>query len=226
MVEMSNLASGRNFANQRPMGMSDPAPPTAPMNNSLVRMANSFGSNIDKLNTQIQNGFNSVSDTVRNGVTNTAKAMNLPTNLPALAAPPMPNMPKNVFGNTGSRNASTSIFTNNAGPKNNSAAGNGEWKWPLAIFSLLVIIFIGLFYFFVEEIKAGYENLINAIRSAMGANVEPPVPITTTAPPPTTQTIPETPETPSQLQTPRIVESVLPIGGPPEVINVSKNDFT
>jgi len=223
---MSNLASGRNFPNQRPMGMSDSAPPTAPMNNSLVRMANSFGSNIDKLNTQIQNRFNSVSDTVRNGVTNTAKAMNLPTSLPALAAPPMPNIPKNVFGNTGSRNASTSIFTSNAGPKNNSAAGNGEWKWPFAIFSLLVIIFIGLFYFFVDEIKAGYENLINAIRSSMGANVTPPVPITTTAPPPTTQTIPETPETPSQLQTQSIVESVLPIGGPPEVFNVSKNDFT
>ena len=224
-LDMSNLASGRNFPNQRPMGMSDPAP-TAPMNNSLVRMANSFGSNINKLNTQVQNGFDSVSDTVRNGVTNTAKAMNLPRNLPALAAPPMPNMPnmsnmsKNVFGNTGSKNA----FNNAA--RNNSSAVNGEMMWPLIIFSLLVTIFIGLFYFFTEEIKAGYENLINAIRSAMGANVEPPVPITTTVPPPTTQTIPETPETPSQLQTQSIIESVLPIAGPPEVFNVSKNDFT
>jgi hypothetical protein len=43
---------------------------------------------------------------------NTAKAMNLPTNLPVLAAPPMPdmpsmpsvaNIPKNVFANTGPR---------------------------------------------------------------------------------------------------------------------------
>ena len=81
---MSNLASNaaRNITNQGVGAAPAPAaPPTAPMNNSLVRMANSFNSQVDKLNTQVQNGFNSVSNTIRNGVTNTAKAMNLPTNI-------------------------------------------------------------------------------------------------------------------------------------------------
>jgi hypothetical protein len=94
------------------------------MNNSLVRMANSFNSQVEKLNTQVQNGFNSVSNTIRNGVTNTAKAMNLPTNSPALAAPPMNNMSKNVFGNGGllgppPNNKGINVF-GNAAPKNNS----------------------------------------------------------------------------------------------------------
>ena len=56
---MSNLATNiaRNLTMQRP-AVAAPAPPTAPMNNSLVRMANSFNSQVDKLNSQVQSGFN------------------------------------------------------------------------------------------------------------------------------------------------------------------------
>jgi Extracellular link domain len=233
MVEMSNLASNaaRNIRNQGMGAAPAPAPvapPTAPMNNSLVRMANSFNSQVDKLNTQVQNGFNSVSDTIRNGVTNTAKAMNLPTNIPALAAPPMTNMPKNVFGNAGllgplPNNKGINVF-GNAGPKNNSSGGS-SLTWPLGIFAVLVLTFSLLLYFFMSEIKAGYENIASAIRSALGANTAPPVPIIVNAPPPTTNTLPDSQDTPSQLQSQSIVENVLPLNGPPEVFNVSKNEF-
>lgn len=229
---MSNLAStaARNIRNQG-MGAAPapaPPPPTAPMNNSLVRMANSFNSQVDKLNTQVQSGFNSVSNTIRNGVTNTAKAMNLPTDIPALAAPPMTNMSKNVFGNPGllgplPNNKGINIFSN-AGPKNNSSGGS-SLAWPLGIFAVLVLTFSLLLYFFMSEIKAGYENIASAIRSALGANTAPPVPIIVNAPPPTTNTLPDSQDTPSQLQSQSIVENVLPLNGPPEVFNVSKNEF-
>ena len=228
-LEMSNLASNaaRNIRNQG-MGAAPAPPPTAPMNNSLVRMANSFNSQVDKLNTQVQNGFNSVSNTIRNGVTNTAKAMNLPTNIPALAAPPMTNMSKNVFGNPGllgplPNNKGINIFSN-ASPKNNSSGGS-SLAWPLGIFAVLVLTFSLLLYFFMSEIKAGYENIASAIRSALGANAAPPVPIVTDGSPPTTNTPPVLQETPSQLQSQSIVENVLPLNGPPEVFNVSKNEF-
>jgi hypothetical protein len=216
---MSNLASNiaRNLTMQRPIGAPPPAfAPAGPMNNSLVRMANSFNSQLGSLNNQIQNGFNTVGNSVRNGVTNTARAMNLPTNIPALAAPPMPPMP-NVFGNTGAN-----VF-GNVGPKMNT--NSGAWKWPIAIFTILVLTFVLLFYFFTTEIKAGYENLASAIRSAMGVSSAPPTPITTTVPPPTTATPPVIPETSAQLQSESIVESILPLNGPPEVFNVSRNDF-
>ena len=230
---MSNLAANiaRNLTMQKPPN-SGPAPapapaaPTAPMNNSLVRMANSFNSQVDKINTSLQNGFSSVSNTVRNGVTNTAKAMNLPTNLPVLAAPSMPNIPKNVFGNAGlgpmPNNKGINVF-GNTGPRNNS--GSGALTWPLGIFAVLVLTFSLLLYFFMSEIKAGYENLASAIRSALGSAATPPVPIVAHTPPATTSTPPALPETPAQLQSQSIVENVLPLHGPPEVFNVSKNDF-
>ena len=230
---MSNLATNiaRNLTMQRP-AVAAPAPPTAPMNNSLVRMANSFNSQVDKLNSQVQSGFNAVSNTVRNGVTNTAKAMNLPTNFPALAAPPLPslapmsNIPKNVFGNVGlaptANNKGMNVF-GNAGPRNNS--GSSALAWPLGIFSLLVLTFSLLLYFFMTEIKAGYENLASAIRSALGSASAPPVPIVVHTPPPTTNTPPTLPETSAQLQSQSIIENVLPLNGPPEVFNVSKNEF-
>ena len=236
---MSNLATNiaRNLTNQRaaaapaPASAPAPAPPTAPMNNSLVRMANSFNSQVNKLNTQVQNGFDSVSTAVRNGVTNTAKAMNFPTNIPALAAPSMSDMPKNVFGNMGaspiankgfnlgiSGNKGANIFTN-------KSTSSGSLAWPLGIFAVLVLTFSLLIYFFMSEIKAGYDNLAASIRSALGSTATPPVPIVVHTPPPTTNTPPTMPETPVQLQSQSIVENVLPLNGPPEVFNVSKNDF-
>ena len=243
---MSNLAknNARNLTMQNLAGPAAPAPAaapagsTAPMNNSLVRMANSFNSQLDKLNTQVQNGFSAVSNTVRNGVTNTAKAMNLPTNLPALAAPSMPsmnNIPKNVFGNAGPSNKGINVFGNAApsnkgmnvsanAPRTNNS-GSNALAWPLGIFALLVLTFSLLLYFFMTEIRAGYENLASAIRDALGYDAAPPSPINADTPPPSTNTPPDLPETAGQLQSQSIVENVLPLNGPPEVFNVSKNDF-
>jgi len=77
----------------------------------------------------------------------------------------------------------------------------------------------------MAEIRAGYDNLVGAIRSAVGVDSAPPVPIIIQAPPPTTNTPPVVPETPAQLETQNIVEKVLPLKGPSEVFNISKNDF-
>ena len=240
---MSNLAknNARNLTMQNlagPAAEAAPAGSTAPMNNSLVRMANSFNSQVDKLNTQVQNGFAAVSNTVRNGVTNTAKAMNLPTNLPALAAPSIPsitNMPKNVFGNAGSSNKGMNVF-GNAGPSNKGMnvfgnaprtnnSGSSALAWPLGVFAVLVLTFSLLLYFFMTEIRAGYENIASAIRDALGYDAAPPSPINSDTPPPSTNTPPDLPETSAQLQSQSIVENVLPLNGPPEVFNVSKNEF-
>jgi hypothetical protein len=88
-----------------------------------------------------------------------------------------------------------------------------------------VVLFIVLFNVFINEIKAGYENLSNAIRSALNMDASPPASIIVTTPPPTTQVDISNP-TSAQLQSQSIVESILPLKGPPEVFNVSKNDFS
>ena len=188
------------------------------MNSSLVRMANSFNTQIGKLNAQVQDGFNSVATGVRNGVTNTAKAMNLPTTFPTIPALP-PVMPA-------ANNKGFNVFATPPSNSNSAKPDMSGFVWPVAIFFMLVGIFVLIFYFYVAEIKAGYQNLVNAIRASMGLSNSPPVPIVVSTPPPTTHTPPVMPETPAQIQSQSIVESVLPLNGPPEVFNVSKNDFS
>jgi hypothetical protein len=131
-------------------------------------------------------------------------------------------MPKNVFGNAGPSNKGMNIFAN--APRTNNS-GSNALAWPLGIFALLVLTFSLLLYFFMTEIKTGYENLSSAIRDALGYDAAPPSPINSDTPPPSTNTPPSLPETAGQLQSQSIVESVLPLNGPPEVFNVSKNDF-
>jgi hypothetical protein len=93
---------------------------------------------------------------------------------------------------------------------------------PLGIFITLFILFVVLFSTFTNEIKTGYENLANAIRSAFGSQPAPTQPITVTMTSPTTDNMHHQ-EMPTTTQS--IVEKILPIGSAPEVFNVSKNDF-
>ena len=135
----------------------------------------------------------------------------------------------NTFSNTVSNTAKT-IGKNFVPLANNSQASSSllssEWAWPAGIFLVLVIIFVFLLNYFMNEIKSGYHNLSSSLRTFFKMDAAPPTPLTVTIAPPTTQDMPTTTPTHSQLKSQSILESVLPLNGPPEVFNVSKNEFS
>jgi len=228
----NNAVSGLNTQVQQGFdGVRDAATtvaaPLIPKNVGLPPIASNA---LDSFNTKVQQGFNGMRDTVTNAAAAVAAPLNsLPKNLglPAnlgmpknLGLPANLGMPKNLglpanLGmplNTMSSNATSS---KNTGMSLNM--GTAAWVLPLGIFITLFTIFIVLFSTFTNEIRAGYENLANAIRLAFGSNPSPPITVTMT---------PQmTDPTPSSATTQNMVEKLLPIGGAAEVFNVSKNDF-
>jgi hypothetical protein len=98
------------------------------------------------------------------------------------------------------------------------------WALPLGIFVALVIIFATVILVFKNDIKAGYANIVNAIRASMGSPAAPPqVPVPTPSvptPPPSPAMPPAAPSNTVQS----IVEKILPASSP-EVFSVNKNDF-
>lgn len=200
--------------------------------NGFVKMAN-------KINDQVQDGFNTFGTSVRN-MGNTF--VNSTKSFGATAAKNFGNT--NIFGgietlpkvNTNDTTKGNNMFGfNNMGKTNNTPKANNtmnlgassmlsEWGIPVGVFLFLVLVFVLLFNFFSSEINAGYENVSNALRGLFNMETSPPVPIhetpsTTQAPPASTTATP-----PTSSQT--ILESVLPLKGPPEVFNVSKNEFS
>jgi len=184
---------------------------------------------LTSFNTQVQQGFNGVRDTVTNAAAAVAAPLNsLPKNLGLpplpknLGLPPlpknmgMPSLPKNMDMPSPPKNT---IPAKNSGMSLNMSSVT--WAMPLGIFITLFILFVVLFSTFTNEIKTGYENLANAIRSAFGSATAPP-PITVTMTPTTGGHMPEQ-EMPMTTQ--NMVEKLLPIRSSPEVFNVSKNDF-
>jgi hypothetical protein len=136
----------------------------------------------------------------------------------------------NTFSNTVSNTAKT-IGKNFVPLANNSQGSSSslfssEWALPAGIFLVLVIIFVFLLNYFMNEIKSGYHNLSSSLRTFFKMDAAPPTPLIVTMPPPTTQDMPTTTATHSQLKSQSILESVLPLNGPPEVFNVSKNEFS
>jgi hypothetical protein len=181
------------------------AAPLIPKNIGLPPAASNA---LNSFNTQVQQGFNGMRDTVTNAAAAVAAPLNsLPKNLG------MPSPPKNMSMPAASKNANVSSL---------STMGAAAWAMPLGIFITLFVLFIVLFSTFTNEIRAGYENLANAIRSAFGSQPAPTQPITVTMTPPTTDNMHHQ-EIPTTTQS--IVEKILPIGSAPEVFNVSKNDF-
>lgn len=190
---------------------------TAPLSNGLKNI----GANLDKVNTSIQNTFNSVGDNIRenvsNAVNNTAKAMNL--------------------GNLNSKNANLNLlFGNGAAANANRNMGNvgqaaaetgiSSLAALIGIFLALVLVFVLLFYYFASEIKDGYDKLFTAIRSSLGLEVSASAPSSEESPAPDALfPPPSTPEVPTEMSQ-NILEKVLPLGRTPEVFNVSKNEFT
>ena len=222
---MSNLASNNSKKILGPGFLNDAATQVANSANSfgtnVAKVANSVGTNVVKaansVGTNVVKAANSVGTTVANS------ANSFGTNLMGTKAT---NSLQNGF-NTFS-NSATNTVNNVFGPLTNNSSATSSWSdWalPAGVFMFLVVLFIFLLSYFLNEIKAGYTNLSNAIRSLFNAPASPPVPLTLTAAP-TTQTPPPTQPTHAQLQSQSILESVLPLKGPPEVFNISKNEFS
>lgn len=92
----------------------------------------------------------------------------------------------------------------------------------LAVFVLLVLVFIILLRIYHTQFADGFQKFITAIRSIFGYSVRPPEP-TETIDPPTTQSPPAAGDVAATPHS--IVEKILPQGGQ-QVFNVSKNTFT
>lgn len=202
---------------------------SAPLNSSLVQLGNSVVNGVNSLNSNIQDGINSFGNGIKNTVNNTAKMFNFPSNVGepiAKANNAINNAIKNVNKNLNSvvNNSMKNMNVGNAAANTGAAAAGGNgWAWFAAIFLVLIGVFIGLFYYFAEDIKTGYDHLFTSIRGALGLDMEPiPEPPAT---PPTTEPPTFMPDS-GMAESETILEKVLPIGRAPEVFNVSKNDFT
>jgi len=108
---------------------------------------------------------------------------------------------------------------------------SSPWLIPLSLFLVFLVGFILILYYFGDQIKKGYEYLIQSLRMKMGMSTQPSViapiiPIqgtvhtNVTVPPVAPQNI-----TPKEADaTHKIVNKVLPSGSN-EVFNISKNAF-
>lgn len=117
----------------------------------------------------------------------------------------------------------TAKLANNM-PKMSDFSGIPSIPWlGIVVFTILVLTFLVLFYFFKAQIQEGFDKLVNSIREALGYSSQPPKPIETTTP---TTAPPPMGNIPSSDQSTSVVEKILPPGGSPQVFNVSKNKFT
>lgn len=193
----------------------------ANQSNGFMKMANT-------LNNRIQDGFDTFGTTVRNTAANLNKTLNNSNIFGSVNAMPKTNTlaaPTPAVTPVAAP-ANMNIFqTLNAKTSNivsNNSSILSEWGLPVGIFLFFTIIFALLFNFFSSEIRAGYENVSNAIRKMLNLNSSPPQPIHVTAPPLTQGMPTAAPTTTSDA----ILEAVLPSKGPAEVFNVSKNEFS
>jgi hypothetical protein len=105
----------------------------------------------------------------------------------------------------------------------NSGAGGIMKSLPswtgVAVFSVLVIVFIAIMSVFSEQVTAGFNSFVNSTRSALGLSQDPP-------PPPPVETVNSGfPDPGDSSDQGSIVEKILPPGNR-EVYSVSKNTFT
>lgn len=91
----------------------------------------------------------------------------------------------------------------------------------LAIFVVLVLIFVIFLRIYHTQIGDGLQKFVTSVRSTFGYSVQPPEP--SEVPSPTTQSPPAAGDV--AVSPTSIVEKVLPQGGQ-QVFNVSKNTFT
>lgn len=152
------------------------------------------------------------------------------------------NGTKNVINNSVARmNSAMNSGLGAITPTNVSGPAGGDWNTALLWFGGFLVIFLVLIGVYYEQFMESVQNLYQYIMSYI--NGPTPVPMSAavidapqapSAPgaPPTDQPL-KAPQPPQDTSGPSgasgldaVVEKILPTGGPKEVFNVSKNDFT
>jgi hypothetical protein len=152
------------------------------------------------------------------------------------------NGTKNVINNSVAR--MNSVMNSGLGtitPTNVAGPAGGDWNSALLWFGGFLVIFLVLIGVYYEQFMESVQNLYQYVMSYI--NGPTPVPVSASViDAPQVPVAPGAPPTDQPLKAPRppqdnsgpsgatgmdaVVEKILPTGGPKEVFNVSKNDFT
>jgi len=197
--------------------LNTPVNSLVPLNVPGAEMINNLHQNVQKLNNRfnnvLNNTFNNVSNAANNTFNNVANAANNVANVANNAAKNVGATTENIVANIVPKN--TSVFSVNT-------AQTG-WIVSLAIFGVLVFIFVVVFMFFQQQITDGMNSFFTSVRDALGMKVSPPPSEENK----TNVTQPSTPPDQESKVPATIAEKILPSGAPgSEVFSVSKNTFT
>ena len=197
--------------------LNTPVNSLVPLNVPGAEMINNLHQNVQKLNNRVNNvlnnTFNNVANAANNVVNNVSNVANNASNVVNNAAKNVGTTTENIVANIVPKN--TPVFSANT-------AQTG-WIVSLAIFGVLVFIFVVVFMFFQQPITDGMNSFFTSVRDALGMKVSPPPPSETN----TDVTQPSTPPDQESNVSSSIAEKMLPTGAPgSEVFSVSKNTFT
>jgi len=201
--------------------LNTPVNSLVPLNVPGAEMINNLQQNVQKLNNRFNNVLNNTFNNVANAANNT---FNNVSNAANNVANNVANVANNAAKNVGT---TTENIVANIVPKNTSVfsvnTAQTGWIVSLAIFGVLVFIFVVVFMFFQQQITDGMNSFFTSVRDALGMKVSPPpseenkIDVTQPSTPPDQESkVPAT-----------IAEKMLPTGAPgSEVFSVSKNTFT
>jgi hypothetical protein len=208
--------------------LNTPVNSLVPLNVPGAEMINNLHQNVQKLNnkvnTVLNNTFNNVANAANNVVTNVSNVANNVANNASNVVNNVANVANNAAKNMGN---TTENIVANIVPKNTpvfsvNTAQTG-WIVSLAIFGVLVFIFVVVFMFFQQQITDGMNSFFTSVRDALGMKVTPPP----SEEKHTEVTQPSTPPEQESKIPANIAEKMLPTGAPgSEVFSVSKNTFT
>ena len=183
-----------------------------PVINSLLPLNNSKSSNsTSTLGDMLTNAAN----TATNAINNTANAV---VNGANSAANAVVNGANSALNNVANNAANVFTNVNNANLTMNTNSGKSGFFSPILIFIILIGVFVGLIYYFRNQIKDVCDNLMNSL----GAKKDKPTPEPAPEPPMHDSPAPVT----SGPDTSGLLGKLTATSGKKEVFNVSKNDFT
>ena len=201
--------------------LNTPVNSLVPLNVPGAEMINNLHQNVQKLNNKVNNVLNNTFNNVSNAANNTFNNLsNAANNVVNVANSAVNNVAKNV--GTTTENIVANIVPKDTPVFSANTAQTG-WIVSLAIFGILVFIFIVVFMFFQQQITDGMNSFFTSVRDALGMKVTPP-PSDENNSDVTQPSIP--PDQESKIPA-SIAEKMLPTGAPgSEVFSVSKNTFT
>jgi len=219
--------------------LNTPVNSLVPLNVPGAEMINNLHQNVQKLNNKfnnvLNNTFNNVANAANNVVNNVSNVANNVANNASNVVNNVANNASNVVNNVANvaNNAAKNVGSTtenivaNIVPKNTPvfSANTAQTGWivSLAIFGVLVFIFVVIFMFFQQQITDGMNSFFTSVRDALGMKVSPPP----SEEKHTDVTQPSTPPDQESKVPASIAEKMLPTGAPgSEVFSVSKNTFT